>query len=74
METIPFAVIFALNQKDIDVAVEAIKDKLTEDCKLWFCYPKKSSKNYRSEINRDHGWQPLGDIGFEPVRQVAIYS
>lgn len=28
---------------------------------MWFAY-----------LNRDTGWQTLGDLGFEPVRQIAI--
>ena len=39
---------------------------------LWFAYPKKSSKLYRSDINRDAGWDVLGKFGFEPVRQIAL--
>lgn len=35
-------------------------------------YPKKSSKRYASDLSRDESWQPLGDLGMEPVRQVAI--
>ncbi|HNM27658.1 MAG TPA: hypothetical protein PKL15_19570, partial [Saprospiraceae bacterium] len=35
-------------------------------------YPKGSSKTYRCEFNRDNGWQALGEVGYEPVRQVAI--
>ncbi len=42
------------------------------DAVVWFAYPKQSSKNYRSEIDRDHGWKVLGRAGFEPVRMVAI--
>jgi len=39
---------------------------------VWFAYPKGTSKKYKSEINRDSGWQVLGKAGFEPVRMVAI--
>ena len=35
-------------------------------------YPKGSSKRVRCDFNRDTGWQALGDVGYEPVRQVAI--
>jgi hypothetical protein len=45
---------------------------LEEDALFWFAYPKKSSKKYQCEFNRDNGWQSLGDLGFEPVRMVAI--
>jgi hypothetical protein len=39
---------------------------------VWFAYPKGTSKKYKSEINRDNGWQILGELGFEGVRGVAI--
>lgn len=42
------------------------------DALVWFAYPKGTSKQYRSTINRDTGWQVLGAAGFEPVRMVAI--
>ena len=42
------------------------------DAVIWFAYPKGTSKKYKSEINRDNGWQVLGEGGFEPVRMVAI--
>jgi hypothetical protein len=39
---------------------------------LWFCYPKGTSKKYKSDINRDKGWEIFGEANIEPVRQVAI--
>ena len=39
---------------------------------VWFAYPKGTSKTHKSEINRDNGWQILGELGFEGVRGVAI--
>jgi hypothetical protein len=39
---------------------------------VWVAYPKKASRRYGCEFDRDTGWQALGDAGFEPVRQVAI--
>jgi hypothetical protein len=35
-------------------------------------YPKGSSKKYKASINRDSGWESLGQHGFEGVRQVAL--
>jgi hypothetical protein len=29
-------------------------------------------EKHRSDINRDSGWDVMGQAGFEPVRQVAI--
>jgi hypothetical protein len=39
---------------------------------VWFAYPKRTSKKHKSEVNRDTGWQSLGNLGFEGVRSVAI--
>ncbi len=45
---------------------------LVSDGVLWFIYPKKTSKKYCSDIDRDHGWEGLMNAGFYPVRQVAV--
>jgi hypothetical protein len=45
---------------------------LISDGILWFAYPKKISKKYSSDIDRDHGWEILINAGFYPVRQVTI--
>lgn len=70
----PVLFMIALVQHEIDIQtyIHQVKDYLSEDPIIWFLYPKKSSKTYRATIDRDHGWQILGDLGFEPVRQVAI--
>ena len=35
-------------------------------------YPGGTSENYQCEFNSNAGWGKLGELGFEPVRQVAI--
>jgi len=67
-----FALAFVTQQKEVDTLGKAIAKKAKGDAVVWFAYPKGSSKKYKSEINRDAGWQVLGDSGFEPVRMVAI--
>jgi len=66
-----FAIVFLKACQDISTAVAAGKT-LGEDAPFWCAYPKKRSKKYVSDLSRDGGWQPLGDLGFEPVRQVAL--
>ena len=51
---------------------KSIAKKANGDGMVWFAYPKGTSKKYKSEINRDNGWQILGELGFEGVRGVAI--
>lgn len=69
---IEFSLAFVTKQKEVDTQAKAIAKKAKGDAVVWFAYPKGTSKKYKSEINRDHGWQALGDLGFEAVRAVAI--
>lgn len=71
-EPYEFALVFVKSAADIDAAAGPATKCISDDGLLWFAYPKKSSKNYKTDISRDSGWQPLGDLGFEPVRQIAI--
>lgn len=71
--TYPFILGFCEDEAQLRALVPLIQDKLTETTLLWVAYPKKSSKRYRSDLNRDvPAWQLLGELGFEGVRQVAI--
>lgn len=69
---IKFALIFLFKQEDIAKQIPLFIESLDGDAILWLTYPKKSSKKYSTNIDRDHGWSLLGDYGYEPVRQVAI--
>jgi hypothetical protein len=72
-EPISFALGFAPMEKDLIALAEALCPKLDGDAKLWVAYPKKSSKKYKSDINRDsRSWSTIGDYKMEPVRQVAL--
>src|SRR6185312_1896264 len=64
---IEFSLACVTKQKEVDPLGKAIAKKAEGDAVVWFAYPKGSSKNYKSEINRDSGWRILGDAGFEPV-------
>lgn len=72
MKTISFAIAFVTRLSEIEKYAKVIDKKLTEDGIVWFCYPKGTSKNYTCEFNRDTGWQFLGDLGYEPVRIIAL--
>ncbi|AWV99568.1 hypothetical protein [Arcticibacterium luteifluviistationis] len=69
---ISFSLIFCTTLAEIESLGTKVAENLAEDALFWFAYPKKSSKKYSCEFNRDNGWQVLGDLGFEPVRMVAI--
>ncbi|MGM0689867.1 MAG: hypothetical protein ACQESO_09840 [Bacillota bacterium] len=69
---ISFILAFVTEQEEIDKLATIISSKLKGDGLIWFAYPKQKSKSIISKINREHGWNILGKLGFEPVRQVAI--
>lgn len=72
LSKIDFVLVFVTKLKEIENAMNAIDSKLNGDAVLWFCYPKGTSKKYKCEFNRDNGWAVLGNLGFEPVRMVAV--
>jgi hypothetical protein len=72
VEKTDFIIAFCTKQTEVDaVATEAAK-KLVGDGLLWMVYPKGTSKKFKCDFNRDTGWAILGELGFEPVRMVAI--
>ncbi|MCL4264633.1 MAG: hypothetical protein KJ069_15525 [Anaerolineae bacterium] len=67
-----FSLAFVTQQAELDRLVTAVTTKAAGDALIWFAYPKKSSKTYTCDFDRDTGWDALGAAGFEAVRQVAI--
>ena len=69
---VSFALAFVTTQAKVDAHAKALAKRAEGDAAIWFAYPKGSSKRYKSDLKRDNSWQVLGDLGFEPVRMVAI--
>jgi len=69
---VTFALCFARNAAELAGLAPLVLDGLGEDAVLWFCYPKKSSRRYTSDITREQGWEPVSERGFEGVAQVAV--
>lgn len=67
-----FIIIFVRRISDVEHITPVVLHNLLADGVLWFCYPKKTSKKYVSEINRDYGWKALNDSGLFGIRLVAI--
>jgi hypothetical protein len=67
-----FMIIFVRSVKEVEHHTPFALHNLYADGVLWFCYPKKSSKNYSSDLDRDHGWKVLNDSGFHGIRIVSI--
>ena len=67
-----FILIFVRNQAEVETFTPVALHNLLCDGVLWFCYPKKTSKLFHANIDRDHGWKTLNDSGFHGIRMVAI--
>ena len=67
-----FIILFVKSVAEIELLAPKALHNLVADGILWFCYPKKSSKNYSSEIDRDHGWKVLNDSGLHGIRIVSV--
>lgn len=68
---IEFALVFAINQNQLNGILKEVLPALDEDCKLWVAYPKTASKIV-SDLNRDCSWKMLSQSGFESEEQVTL--
>jgi hypothetical protein len=67
-----FMILFVKKVCEIEFFAPMALHNLIADGVLWFCYPKKTSKLYKSDIDRDHGWDSLTGSGLQGVRLIAI--
>lgn len=71
-EKYDFILVFSYKAKEAEKLIfDAIKS-VADNSHFWFCYPKGTSKKYKSEINRDSSWKLFAVHELEPVSQVAI--
>lgn len=68
---IDFALVFAVNENQLNGILCDIMPALKEDSKLWVAYPKLTSK-ITTDLNRDCSWNKLTNAGFEGVLQVTL--
>jgi hypothetical protein len=68
---IDFALIFAVNERQLNSILAEVLPALQKDAKLWVAYPKTASKIV-TDLNRDASWNYLGDCGFTSTQQMAL--
>ncbi|MEO6456038.1 MAG: hypothetical protein ABIN97_18300 [Ginsengibacter sp.] len=68
---IDFALIFALNQAQLNGILMEVIPALQPSAKLWIAFPKQASKIV-SDLNRDCTWNYLTKNGFERDAQVIL--
>lgn len=70
---IDFALIFAINIRQLAQIVDEVVPALNENAKFWVAYPKSTSKIY-CDLSRDYNWELLSGLGFEQLHQVELDS
>ncbi len=64
-------VAFVASTSDIEERLAHVLPHYQRGGSLWFAYPKKSGA-IKTDISRDHGWEPLAAYDLLPVTQVAL--
>jgi hypothetical protein len=68
---IDFALIFAVNQNQLNGILKEVLPALGSNAKFWVAYPKSASKIV-SDLNRDGSWQFVCQCGFETSEEVVL--
>lgn len=68
---IDFALVFAVNIKQLTAIVSDVVPALHPEAKLWVAYPTLTSKIY-SELSRDYNWGVIAKYGFEEICHVSL--
>lgn len=67
-----FIILFVKSVSEVEHLTPMTLHNLMADGILWFCYPKKSSRKYKTDLDRDHGWKTLNDSGLHGIRMVSV--
>jgi len=67
-----FIILFVKSISEVEHLTPMVVHNLMADGVLWFCYPKKTSKKYKSNLDRDRGWKDLNNSGLHGIRMVSI--
>jgi len=67
-----FIILFVMTKDDIKKISHQAIHNISPDGKLWIAYLKVTSTKYKSEVDRDNGWEPFEQAGFRRVSQIAV--
>ncbi len=68
---IDFALVFAVNKKQLTSILNDVVPALAKDAIFWISYPKLTSK-IASDLTRDTSWQCIDQFGMEAKHQVDL--
>jgi len=67
-----FIIVFSRFVCEVDNLASKALHNLITDGTLWFAFPKRKSRRYSSDLDRDHGWEYITDKGFDKVRLISL--
>jgi len=68
---IDFALVFAVNENQLNGILRDVMPALKDDSKFWVAYPKTTSK-IATDLCRDSSWQQLTSAGYETCNEVVL--
>ncbi|AOP32660.1 bacteriocin-protection protein [Leptospira tipperaryensis] len=63
--------LFVDSSSSLKSSFSKIKKNLKENVLFWVAYPKKSS-GIQTDLERDHGWEPLSEENYDGVALVSL--
>ena len=67
-----FIQVFAVESKEANKLAKKVLKAIGDNALLWFCYPKGTSKKYKSDLKRENCAKLFAEKNYEPVAQIAI--
>lgn len=68
---IDFALVFAVNENQLNGILRDVLPALQEESKFWIAYPKSTSK-IATDLNRECSWDGVRNAGFDMADEVAL--
>ena len=68
---IDFALVFAINERQLTGILKDVLPALHENGKFWIAYPKSSSKIV-TDLNRSCNWDFVRNVGFDVTNEVEL--
>ena len=68
---IDFALVFAVNENQLNCILKEVLPALQEEGKFWIAYPKTTSKIV-TDLNRECSWDGVRNAGFGVAEEVAL--
>ncbi len=68
---IDFALVFAVNENQLNGILKDVMPSLKEESKFWVAYPKVTSKIV-TDLNRESSWNRLTCAGYESIERVEL--